>query len=240
MKWCVDYHLPGPEATTMPAIDLDQPLGALAVMLPGATAIFRRHKLDFCCGGATSLAAAAAARALDATAIAAELAALTPAAADIPTDPAALIGLIVTRYHAGHRRELPELIRLARRVEAVHRGKPGTPAGLADIVCAIQAELVPHMAKEELILFPLLAAGREDPRAPMAAGPIAQMRAEHDDCGAALAEVARLTGDLTLPAEACSTFRALYAGLAHFRDQLSEHIHLENNVLFPPFEALVA
>ena len=230
----------------MTEIDLAQPIGAIAVALPGATAIFRRHKLDFCCGGGASLADAAAARALDPGAIAAELAALTPADGDAPTDPAALIAQIVSRYHEGHRRDLPELIRLARRVEAVHRGKPGTPAGLADVLGDIQAELVPHMAKEELILFPLLAAGLEDPRAPMAAGPIARMRAEHDECGAALEEVARLTGDLTLPGtgdltlpgEACNTFRALYAGLAHFREELIAHIHLENNVLFPPFEAL--
>ena len=222
----------------MPEIDLAQPIGAIAVALPGATAIFRRHKLDFCCGGAASLADAAAARALDPDAIAAELAALAPAASDTSTEPAVLIARIVSRYHEGHRRDLPELIRLARRVEAVHRGKPGTPAGLADILSGIQAELVPHMAKEELILFPLLAAGLDDPRAAMAAGPIARMRAEHDDCGAALEEMARVTGDLTLPAEACTTFRALYAGLAHFRDELIEHIHLENNVLFPPFEAL--
>ncbi|MGC8477527.1 MAG: iron-sulfur cluster repair di-iron protein [Acetobacteraceae bacterium] len=223
----------------MPDIDLAQPIGALAVALPGATAVFRRHKLDFCCGGSVSLAEAAAARALDPAAIAAELAMLAPAEAEMPADPAGLVALIVSRFHAGHRRELPELIRLSQRVEAVHRGKPGTPAGLADILSGLQAELIPHMAKEELILFPLLVAGPADPRAAMAAGPIARMRAEHDDCGAMLEEVARVTSDLTLPAEACNSFRALYAGLAHFRDELTEHIHLENNVLFPPFEALV-
>ncbi len=221
-----------------PAALPSQTLRALAVSLPGATAVFRRHKLDFCCGGAVSLAEAASGRALDAGAIAAELAALTPAdAPTLPADPAGLIERIVTRYHAAHRRDLPELIRLARRVEAVHRGLPGTPAGLADIVTTIQAELVPHMAKEELVLFPLLAAGPADPRAALAAGPIARMRAEHDACGASLAEAARLTDDLTLPAHACTTFRALYAGLERFRDELTEHIHIENNILFPLFEA---
>ncbi len=215
-----------------------QTLRTLAVSLPGATAVFRRHKLDFCCGGAVSLAEAASGRALDAGAIAAELATLAPADAPaLPAASAGLIDLIVTRYHAAHRRDLPELIRLARRVEAVHRGLPGTPAGLADILTTIQAELVPHMAKEELILFPLLAAGAADPRAALAAGPIARMRAEHDDCGAGLAEIARLTDDLSLPAHACTTLRALYAGLTRFRDELTEHIHIENNILFPPFEA---
>ena len=215
----------------------ERSLRDLAVALPGATAVFRHHKLDFCCGGAVSLAEAAAARAADAGAIAAELAALDAGVpGDLPDTPAGLTALIVTRYHDNHRRDLPELIRLARRVEAVHRGKPGTPAGLAEMLERLTADLTAHMTKEEAILFPLLAAGPGTPQAAMAAGPIARMRFEHDECGAELAEIARLTGDLTLPDGACTTFRALYAGLERFADELTTHIHIENNILFPMFE----
>ena len=226
----------GSPATTRPLFD--RPLGELATALPGATAVFRRHKLDFCCGGAATLAEAASARALDAGAIAAELAALDPEVADTTPDTAeALIDLIVTRYHAAHRRDLPELIRLARRVEAVHRGKPGTPAGLAAVLERMADALDLHMMKEEAILFPLLRTGPGNPQAAMAAGPIAQMRAEHDDHGAELRAIAALTAELTLPEGACTTFRALYAALARFQDDLTTHIHLENNVLFPSFAA---
>ena len=240
------YPEPRPETRAMSTTDatllhptlMERPLGALAAALPGATAVFRRHKLDFCCGGQASLADAAAARGIDPAAIAAELAALDPAAAEqAPRAPDELIDLILARYHAVHRRELPELIRLARKVEAVHRGKPGTPAGLAELLERMEDDLVSHMGKEEMILFPLLRSAFPERAGAMAFGPIAMMRGEHDDHGAELLLMAGLTDDLTLPPEACTTFRALYAGLGKFRDDLTQHIHLENNVLFPQFEA---
>ncbi|MDE2005041.1 MAG: iron-sulfur cluster repair di-iron protein [Rhodospirillales bacterium] len=215
----------------------ERSLGELAVAIPGATALFRRHKLDFCCGGGASLAEAAASRALDPGQLQAELAALPSGAPDLPETPDALVALIVSRYHDAHRRDLPELIKLARKVEAVHRGKPGTPAGVADVLTRMEAELLSHMAKEEMILFPVLAAGADGPGAAMAAGPIARMRAEHDECGEDLREIARLTAELALPEGACTTFRALYAGLARFEEELTTHIHIENNILFPMFES---
>ena len=215
---------------------LDRPMGEIAAALAGATTVFRRHKLDFCCGGAAPLAVAAAGRGLDGAEIAAELAALVPAdPAALPTTPAGLIALIETSYHAAHRRDLPELIRLARRVEAVHRGKPGTPAGLARALEDLESALLDHMMKEEAILFPLLRSGPGTPAAALAAAPIARMQSEHDAHGAELRAIAALTDDLTLPAGACTTFRALYAGLERFETEFTTHIHLENNLLFPMF-----
>ncbi|MFC7610763.1 DUF542 domain-containing protein [Teichococcus aestuarii] len=103
----------------------------IAAALPGATAVFRRHKLDFCCGGQAPLAEAAARRGVDLATVEGELAALHPdaAAATVPQETGALIALIEQRYHATHRRELPELVRLARRVEAVHGEHPLAPRG---------------------------------------------------------------------------------------------------------------
>ena len=98
-----------------------QPLGEIATALPGATAILHKHRLDFCCGGGATLAEAAAKRGLDAATIEAELSALTPGASELPEETGELISYILERFHAGHRRDLPELIRLARKVEAVHR-----------------------------------------------------------------------------------------------------------------------
>ncbi len=148
------------------------------------------------------------------------------------TDPVALIAHIVERYHEVHRAQLPELIRMARRVEAVHQAKPGVPAGLADALQALEGELLNHMAKEETVLFPLLQQGEDD----LAARPIAMLRREHDDHGEALKEIARLTNDITAPREACNTWRALYAGLAQLQGDLIEHIRLENDVLFAQFD----
>ncbi len=208
-------------------------LGQIAVGLPGSTAIFRRHKLDFCCGGNVRLDEACAQKQLDADTVLTELLALDrDSGAAEPESPAALIDHILARYHEVHRQQLPELVRMARRVEAVHRENPDVPAGLADLLDMMQAELFDHMAKEEMILFPMLKAGGS----PFAGGPIAVMRMEHTSHGEQIAKLMAMTHDATPPAGACTTWRALYAGIAQLVDDLMEHIHLENNRLFTEFE----
>jgi regulator of cell morphogenesis and NO signaling len=220
------------ESTAL-TFDAETPLGEIAVRLPGATAVFRRLKLDFCCGGNIPLAQAAQARGLDASAVLAQLAELDRGdAAVTQTEPAALIDHILARYHEVHRQQLPELERMARRVEAVHADHPGVPAGLAAVLDAMHQEMLSHMAKEEQVLFPMMRSGGH----PMAHHPIAMMRQEHTDHGATLDEIDRLTRELTPPPGACNTWRALYTGLAALKDDLIQHIHLENNVLFPQFE----
>ncbi len=208
-------------------------LGDIAASLPGATAVFRRHKLDFCCGGSQSLEHAARRRDIDPAAVEAELATLSPAPNTVPDDVDELIQLIVGRYHQVHRRELPELRALAQRVEKVHAEHPAVPKGLSELLARMHGELESHMQKEEQILFPLMRAGGN----PMIVHPIGMMRHEHDSHGEELDALAKLTGDLAVPAEACTTWRALYAGLGKLAEDLTEHIHIENNILFPKFEA---
>ncbi|HET9019968.1 MAG TPA: iron-sulfur cluster repair protein YtfE [Acetobacteraceae bacterium] len=208
-------------------------LADIAATLPGATAVFRRRKLDFCCGGRVRLDEAAAAKGLNLAELEADLGAVAslalPAAQPEATED--LIDLIVSRYHDVHRRELPELLRLARRVEAVHKAHPAAPRGLADLLETMGGKLSDHMQKEEQILFPLMRSGGH----PMIAQPIAMMLADHDDHGADLREMERLTADFTPPEDACATWRALYVGTRKLADDLMEHIHTENNVLFPRF-----
>ena len=215
----------------MSASFADRNIGEIAATLPGATAIFRRHKLDFCCGGGIPLAEAAAKRAAPLGQIEADLAALTPSDAALPQSTGALIDLIVERYHATHRRELPELISLARRVERVHAANPDVPAGLSDLLTRMEAELGDHMAKEENVLFPMMRRGGH----PMIGQPIAMMRDEHDDHGEHLEAMDRLTHGGVAPAGACNTWRALYAGTRKLAEDLTEHVHIENNILFPRF-----
>lgn len=210
-----------------------RPVAEIAAALPGATAVFRRHKLDFCCGGQAPLADAVTARGADLGTVEAELAALLPAQVGAPEATEDLIALIESRYHATHRRELPELIRLARRVEAVHGDRAEAPHGLAALLSEIAGELEEHMQKEEQVLFPLMRRGGH----PMIGQPIGMMRHEHDSHGAQLRALDALTTGGVPPAAACNTWRALYAGTRKLTDDLMEHIHLENNVLFPRFGA---
>lgn len=209
-----------------------QAIGQIAVKLPGATAIFRKLKLDFCCGGQVSLSEACARKGLDTAAVIAELATLerNDAPPETPDAPS-LIDHILVRYHAVHRAQLPELIRMARRVEAVHRDHLDVPYGLADHLETMEVELLEHMEKEEQVLFPAIEA-----RAQGLTHPIAAMRDEHTGHGQHLERLAVLTHDHTPPDGACNTWRALYAGTAQLANDLISHIHLENNVLFPHVE----
>ena len=216
---------------------IDQSLGQLARRIPGATRVFDAHHFDFCCGGNQSLRSAAAAAGVNVATIVEELQTLENRAApdeerrwDLTT-PTELVDHILTRYHAVHREQLPELIRLARKVEQVHGDRPDCPLGLADHLTAMAQELESHMRKEEDVLFPMIVRGH----GAMAGAPISVMRMEHDDHGIALRRLEELTDGITPPRAACTTWRALYAGLRTFRQDLMAHIHTENNILFERF-----
>jgi regulator of cell morphogenesis and NO signaling len=206
------------------------PIGEIAVQLPGATVIFRKHKLDYCCGGAISLAGAVERRGIALADVERQLAALIPQPTDLPDDSNRMIDLIISRYHDTHRRELPELIQLARRVERVHAQHPDVPAGLAEFLEQMNDDLGSHMQKEELVLFPMIRAEH-----PMVSVPIAAMQAEHVDHGRSLEHLAELTHDMQPPDGACGSWRALYSGLNKLSNDLVDHIHIENNILFPRF-----
>lgn len=207
-------------------------LAELAVTHPGAARVFHRHRLDFCCRGRRSLDEACRERALDPTRVLALIAAEDPVGGDAPRwDHAALPDLvahILQTYHARLRTQLPELLAMARRVERRHAATPGCPHGLVEGLDALQDALLDHLAKEEEILFPLFLDGRGR----QAAAPVHVMEIEHEHHRAHLLAVRRLTDDLTPPAGACATWRALYLGLQQLEQELMEHIHLENNVLF--------
>lgn len=212
----------------------DRMVGEIAANMPGATGVFRRFGIDFCCHGNVPLGEAARARGLDPEAIESALRELDSSkTSELPDDTAELIDHILLRYHEKHRRQLPELVQLARRVEQVHAAKAEVPAGLADILQRALGELEVHMRKEELILFPAMR--RPDGMRPLD-GPTSQMREDHSDQGEMLEQITDLTDGFTPPVNACGTWRALYAGAAEFKEDLIQHIHIENNILFPRFE----
>lgn len=147
-------------------------------------------------------------------------------------DAAALTRHIETRYHARHREQLPLLASMAERVEGVHSGEDGVPDGLSILLHRMIGEMEVHMKKEELILFPAIRRGGM----PGIEQPIAVMRADHAGHDREVAQIRHLTADLTLPDGACGTWTRLYDGLAEFIGDLTEHMRLENEVLFPQFE----
>ena len=211
---------------------LDTSLAELAVQHADASRVFHRLGLDYCCGGRRPLAEACAERGLDPALVLAEVSAAgaeTLSAERWHERPLEdLVTHIVDFFHVRLRAELPELAALARKVEARHADKASCPRGLTAHVETIAAELLPHMMKEEQILFPAIRAGW----GPRALGPIRVMEAEHRDAALQLERTRVLTNGLVAPAEACTSWQALYLRLDAFEAELMQHIHLENNVLF--------
>ena len=207
-------------------------LADLAVAYPSASRVFRRHGLDYCCHGRRPVSEACAERGLDANALLSEVAAEARTAADAEswfdrTLPE-IVARIVDHYHARLRTELPLLLQMARKVEAVHAEKESVPRGLATHVDALSQTLLDHLDKEEEGLFPMLLSGRGGQPAPT----VYALEREHEDVALALRKTRDLTTDLVPPAEACTTWRALYLRLDELEAEVMEHVHLENNVLF--------
>ena len=195
-----------------------------------------RHGIDFCCGGNVPLAEACAKRGLMPEAVLAEIRAeqATGGSEDlVPWDERPLeelIQYIVSVYHASAREELPRLMEMARKVNNAHGAKdPKRLAQLLNVLQKLEREMLDHMDKEQFVLFPMIRAGHGQ----QAGGPVQVMLSEHDDAAAALECLRSLTNDYTPPKDACTTWRALWASLEAFDRETREHIHLENNVLFP-------
>lgn len=212
----------------------------IASALPSSVRIFQRHGIDFCCGGKKPLAAACREQGLSFEDVskAIEVASTSAAAdgRDWQREPLhMLVTHIVATYHDTLREELPRLQAMAAKVARVHGSKAAHLARLHTLVNELSDDLLAHMDKEEMILFPAIVA-REAGSVPYGmplSGPIHVMEHEHDRAGDALAEMRQITDGYAAPDWACQTFRALYHGLEELESAMHVHVHLENNILFP-------
>ncbi len=207
----------------------------IATKYPLSTRVFARHKIDFCCGGDRPLASFCEDKGLDTERVIEEIqkeveTSGSPAESWADAAPADLIRHILATYHQPLYEEMPRLKAMAKKVLDVHGDKdPERFRGIYDTLSALVADLEQHMAKEEQILFPMIQAGQ----GAMAGGPISVMQYEHENAGEMLRTLRSLTNDYAVPAEACATWGALWKGLEALETALHEHIHLENNILFP-------
>jgi regulator of cell morphogenesis and NO signaling len=212
----------------------------IASALPSSVRVFQRHGIDFCCGGKKPIGLVCRERGLNFAEIVSALEASRGTADDESYDWSseplgALIDHIVKTFHKPLRNELPRLQAMASKVARVHGARASHLARLEAIVTELSAELLTHMRKEEMVLFPAigaLEAGQSHVPIPIAA-PIAVMEDEHDHAGELLAELRSLTDGYQPPEWGCATLRALYHGLAELESAMHVHVHLENNVLFP-------
>jgi regulator of cell morphogenesis and NO signaling len=216
-------------------ITIETQVGRIAAEHPLATRVFARHGIDFCCGGGRPLREACTEKGIDAAGVVDEIRKelTAPGAPSHRWDKAPLgelVDHILATYHEPLHEELPRLEAMARKVVAVHGDKdPRRLPELLAVYVNLKEELDSHMAKEEQILFPMIKRGHGR----MAGGPVAVMEHEHDVAGSLLRRLRELTDNYEVPAEACNTWRALWHGLKALEREMHEHIHLENNILFP-------
>ncbi len=216
-------------------ITSDIKVGELAAKHPLATRVFARHEIDYCCGGGRPLESVCDEKGLNTETVLAEIRKEleTPSGSEIRWDEAPLGDLIehiLITYHKPLSEELPRLEAMARKVAEVHGSKdPERLPKLHAVMSGLKVELEEHMMKEEQVLFPMIQQGQ----GAMAEGPITVMEHEHESAGGALRQLRELTNGYEVPVDACNTWRALWHGLAALEESLHQHIHLENNILFP-------
>jgi regulator of cell morphogenesis and NO signaling len=216
-----------------------------------SAAVFARHGIDFCCGGRRSLAEACREHGLDTQHLIKELRATSSQDGDV-TDVTAwpiqrVLDRIVSKHHAYVRRQIPVIQGYASKLVAKHRRSYAELPRVAELFAVLAGDLLRHLEKEERILFPFIEAMRDTttasccaPRTPFGTiqNPIRMMELEHQDAGLQMWLIRVLTNHFQPPEQACVTWRAFYAELENFERDLHEHVHLENNVLFPAAERL--
>lgn len=228
-------------------LSTDPPLGALVTANPATARVLEGFGLDYCCGGQTRLTIACLEAGLDPDEVRAAIAALDVSSdvawADL--EPADLIAHILETHHAYLRTELPALVALAATVASVHGERHVELVEVAALVVKLWADLEPHLAREELALFPAILRLAENPElsgippsnteptaADLEAGLIAALRFEHDRTGELLGRIRTCTSSFELPADACASYTSLYQRLEALEVDTHLHVHKENNMLF--------
>jgi len=207
--------------------------------------VFKKYGIDFCCGGGISIDRACEKYDVDAKQLKAELLTVddAPRAYNYNAwELDFLVDHIVNVHHTYVEEAIPLILQYSNKVAEVHGHHYSEVLEINTLFTEVANELASHMKKEEIILFPyikkLLVLKKENaaiipPPFGTVNRPIQMMESEHESAGDIFKEIAKLTNNYTPPEGACNTFRALYAKLDEFEQDLHQHIHLENNILHP-------
>jgi regulator of cell morphogenesis and NO signaling len=209
----------------------------LVAQRPARSRVFEQVGIKYCCAGAKTLAEACLEKGLDARHVAQLIATADAAPDDAAVDWNArpiseLIAHILETHHVYLKHELPRLQTMADKVAKVHGKGNANLLELAQLFEDFTAELNMHMMKEENILFPAILDGGGGPCGSIE-HPVRVMEAEHASADRALDRMRELTDTYEAPDWACNTYRALFDGLRELDQDMQQHIHKENNILFP-------
>lgn len=222
---------------------IHQRLSDIVIRHPSARTVFEKYNLDYCCGGNTPLTVACADLGIDTETILREIENAPETTDTFPLryrewTTSLLIDFIEQNYHQYVRHAIPPLHELLDKVAAVHGEEHPELISVKDEFDVLSDDLLNHMKKEEIVLFPALreleqSGGQTDnPIANMIEHPIAAMQHEHDVAGDLLKSIREYSHHYEVPTDGCVTYRLAYQKLAEFDRELVNHIHLENNVLF--------
>ena len=237
------------------AIATTKTVGEIAVEIPNATREFEKLGIDYCCGGNRTLGEACAEAKISVDEALDRLQkSMTAAPPSTEQDwqnqlLADLIEHITSTHHVVVREECPRIEALAAKVVSVHGKNHPELLQVQELFAALAEELRVHLMKEEQVFFPYVSRMEEsvlsgEPAPPAMFGtvvnPVRMMMQEHDGAGDVLRSLRTVTKDYMLPADACISYRTLYQALQGFEADLHQHIHLENNILFPRAVAMEA
>lgn len=214
---------------------------------PGSIRLFEEVGIDYCCGGAKSLGESCRQSGVSLELILGKLNELRGRVADAEHGWQAaplseLVQHIVKTHHEYVRNEIPRLQSLLEKVNGRHSHVHPELIAVKLVFGQVAEEMLDHMQKEERVLFPYIVrleqSSREGSLPPATAfgsvaRPVECMMRDHAKAGKEMLEIRELSGEFTLPQQACHSFRGLYDGLREFEQDLHYHVHLENNVLFP-------
>ena len=214
--------------------------------------VFEKYRIDFCCQGGTTLDAACQKKNVDISSLASELKKAMEGpevpSVDIPAlRPDQLCDYIEKTHHTYVTASLPQLEQYLEKVTRVHGERHPELHEIYRLYQEVAHELVLHMKKEEVILFPYVrdmvaqqTRGGDfmPPHFGTVKNPIQIMEQEHEFAGEHFHRIAELSGNYAPPADACTTYRVAFAKLEEFERDLHRHVHLENNILFPKAKAM--
>ncbi len=232
-------------------INLETKVGDIVLAWPQAMGYLESQGVDYCCGGHRSLREACVTAGRDPGQILAALEGLELLAEDAPSSRdwmaaslTELLAHIEATHHAYLRTELPRLGTLLEKVLGAHGENHPELDEVFDLFQALAGDLMPHLMKEEQILFPFIrqmdAGIAAEACFASVQSPIRVMESEHEAVGAMLVQLRACTGGYEAPADGCATFRAFYEGLKALEADLHLHIYLENQILHPRARMLEA
>ncbi|WP_193315313.1 iron-sulfur cluster repair di-iron protein [Nostocoides sp. F2B08] len=221
-------------------VNVSATLGDLVAADPRRSRVLERWGIDYCCNGHRTLAAASeeAGIALDEIAGALDIPDPPPAPQWQHLEISALAHDIVDTHHAYLWEEMPRMLALVAKVEGVHGDRRPELAEVHRAYRQSVAEIEPHLTKEERVVFPAISR-LEKSQTPVQfrfgslADQLRELLNEHDVVGELFTEIRSLTDGYAVPADACNSYRAMLTGLEEMELDLHEHIHKENNILFP-------